>query len=177
MIGTWWSNEGGENLGTYFDALFAALAPGGLLLNHGIVSMNAARPKGRWDWLEKRIWKRDVFIEQYVFPDGRLAPLGSVIVAAERAGFETRDIHSLREHYMLTLRAWIARLTRHAEEAQALTDERTLRTWRLYMAGSAFGFRNGNLNVVQTLLVLQVNGFGAWPFQPAAQDGCCKASC
>ncbi|MEP7001049.1 MAG: cyclopropane-fatty-acyl-phospholipid synthase family protein [bacterium] len=141
-----------ENLPTYFDALYRALRPGGLLLNHGIVSASSARPVGRWDWLEKRLWKRDAFLDQYVFPDGRLGPLSAVIAGAERVGFETRDVESLREHYALTLRAWLARLMRHRDEAIALTDERTFRIWRVYMAGSAFGFATGRLNIVQTLL-------------------------
>ena len=142
---------GVENLPTYFDALYRALRPGGLLLNHGIVSVGAARPLPRWDWIEKRIWKRDAFLDQYVFPDGRLGPLSAVIAGAERVGFETRDLEGLREHYALTLRAWLARLMRHKEEAIRLTDERTFRIWRLYMAGSAFGFSTGRLNIVQTL--------------------------
>ena len=143
---------GVENLPTYFDALYRALRPGGLLLNHGIVSVGAARPLPRWDWIEKRIWKRDAFLDQYVFPDGRLGPLSAVIAGAERVGFETRDVESLREHYALTLRAWLARLVRHRDEAIALTDERTYRIWRVYMAGSAFAFASGRLNIVQTLL-------------------------
>jgi cyclopropane-fatty-acyl-phospholipid synthase len=78
--------------------------------------------------------------------------LASVIAGAERAGFETRDVHSLREHYALTLRAWIQRLQACKAQAIALTDERIYRTWRLYMAGAAYGFASGRLNVVQTLL-------------------------
>ncbi len=144
---------GVENLPTYFASLHGALRPGGLLLNHGIVSVGAARPLPRWDWLERRLWKRDAFIEQYVFPDGRLGPIAAVIAGAERVGFETRDVESLREHYVLTLRAWLARLSRYSEQAVALTDARTYRTWRLYMAGSAFGFSSGRLNIVQTLFV------------------------
>ena len=143
---------GVNNLPTYFAALYGALRPGGLLLNHGIVSVSEARPKPRWDFLEKRIWKRDAFLDQYVFPDGRLGPLSAVIAGAERVGFETRDVESLREHYALTLRAWLARLMRHRDEAIALTDERTFRIWRVYMAGSAFAFSTGQLNIVQTLL-------------------------
>ncbi len=141
---------GVENLPSYFRCLHEALEPGGLLLNHGIVSVAAARPASRWDWLERRLWKRDVFLDQYVFPDGRLGPLSAVVAGAELVGFETRDLEALREHYALTLRAWLARLERHREEAIALTDPRTYRIWRLYMAGSAFGFATGRLNVVQT---------------------------
>jgi cyclopropane-fatty-acyl-phospholipid synthase len=146
---------GEDNLPTYFRALYDALEPGGLLLNHGIVSVARARPASRWDWLERRVWKRDVFLDQYVFPDGQLAALSAVIAAGELAGFEARDVESLREHYALTLRGWLSRLERHRDEAIALTDPRTYRIWRLYMAGSAFGFATGRLNVVQTLFVKQ----------------------
>jgi cyclopropane-fatty-acyl-phospholipid synthase len=75
-----------------------------------------------------------------------------VIAAAEGAGFETRDVESLREHYATTLRAWLARLTCNAERAIAATDERTYRTWRLYMSAAAHAFTSGSINVVQTLL-------------------------
>lgn len=143
---------GVSNLPTYFNALYRALRPGGLLLNHGIVSVAAAHPKSRWDWLERRLWKRDAFLDQYVFPDGKLGPFSAVIAGAEGVGFETRDVESLREHYALTLRAWLARLMRHRDEAIAVTDERTFRIWRIYMASSAYGFATGRLNIVQTLL-------------------------
>ena len=87
-----------------------------------------------------------------MFPDGKLGPLHKVIEAAEGAGFETRDVESLREHYAVTLRAWVDRLTRQADRAIALTNERTFRVWRLYMTASAASFANGSINVVQTLL-------------------------
>ena len=139
-------------LPVYFAALYRALAPRGLLLNHGIVSLGAARPKSWRDRLEARLWRRNAFIEQYVFPDGQLVPLHSVIGAGEAEGFETRDVESLREHYALTLRHWTSRLTANAERAIAIAGERTYRTWRLYMAASAHAFAAGSINVVQTLL-------------------------
>jgi cyclopropane-fatty-acyl-phospholipid synthase len=142
---------GVEHLPEYFGALHRALAPGGLLLNHGIVNATA-RLLGWRQRLERRLWKRDAFIDQYVFPDGKLGPLHAVIAAGEAAGFETRDVEGLREHYALTLREWLRRLTGNAERAIALTDERTYRTWRLYLSASAHGFASGRLNVVQTLL-------------------------
>jgi cyclopropane-fatty-acyl-phospholipid synthase len=141
---------GVDHLPEYFAALHRALRPSGLLLNHGIVNATA-RPLGVRDRLERRLWKRDAFIDQYVFPDGKLGPLHAVIAAGEGSGFETRDVESLREHYALTLREWLRRLTASAERAIALTDERTYRTWRLYLSASARGFASGRLNVVQTL--------------------------
>ena len=85
-------------------------------------------------------------------------PLHRVVAAAEATGFETRDVESLREHYALTLREWLRRLTDNAQRAVALTDERTYRTWRLYLSASAHGFASGRLNVVQTLLAKKSDG-------------------
>jgi cyclopropane-fatty-acyl-phospholipid synthase len=142
---------GVENLPTYFASLHRALVPGGLLLNHGIVSVQAAHRPSRFAWLESRLWKRNAFIEQYVFPDGKLGPLHAVIAAAEAEGFETRDAESLREHYTMTLRAWVDRLAREKDRAIAIAGERVYRTWRLYMTASAHFFARGSINVVQTL--------------------------
>jgi cyclopropane-fatty-acyl-phospholipid synthase len=142
---------GVDHLPGYFECLHRALAPGGLLLNHGIVSVGRAHPDHWKDRLEAKLWRRDAFIDQYVFPDGKLGPLREIVSAGEAAGFETRDAESLREHYALTLRAWLGRLMQNADQAIALSDARTFRTWRLYMAASAHGFASGRLNVVQTL--------------------------
>jgi cyclopropane-fatty-acyl-phospholipid synthase len=143
---------GADHLAAYFGALQRALAPGGLLLNHGIVSLKEAQPRGPLTWVSDRIWRRDAFIHQYVFPDGKLTSFQAVIAAAEAAGFETRDVESLREHYALTLRAWVTRLLQHQERAIALTSQRIFRIWRLYMTASAYAFAHGRINVLQTLL-------------------------
>jgi cyclopropane-fatty-acyl-phospholipid synthase len=143
---------GADHLAEYFGALERALVPGGLLLNHGIVSTKEARPRGVMSWVGDRIWRRDAFIHQYVFPDGKLTAFHAVIAAAEAAGFETRDVESLREHYALTLRAWVDRLLRHQDRAIALTSERIFRIWRLYMTASAHAFDHARINVLQTLL-------------------------
>jgi len=142
---------GVDHLPTYFASLYRALVRGGLLLNHGIVSVDAAHRPSRFAWLENRVWKRNAFIDQYVFPDGKLGPLHAVIAAAEAEGFETRDAESLREHYALTLRAWVDRLLREQDRAITIAGERIFRTWRLYMTASAHFFSKGTINVVQTL--------------------------
>ena len=92
------------------------------------------------------------FIEHYVFPDGDIPPIPVSIQAAETAGFEIRDVENLRDHYALTLRHWLRRLEGHHAEALAFVDEPIFRIWRLYLAGSAHGFRRGQLAVYQTLL-------------------------
>ena len=140
------------NLEEYFASAHRALRPGGLFLNHGIVSIDASRPRSATSRLAARLWQRGEFIDRYVFPDGELVPSAAVIASAERSGFELRDVESLREHYMLTLRHWVKRLESHHEEAVALVGEPTYRVWRLYMSASAYGFRTGRIGIIQSLL-------------------------
>lgn len=143
---------GRQNLPLYFTQLYAHLKPGGLLLNHGIVHEAAhGKPtiRGR---IADKLWGDSEFIERYVFPDGELPPLAEVIGAAETAGFETRDVENLREHYARTLRHWVKRLERSRDAAVASAGEQTYRIWRLYMAASAYGFASGRLALDQVLL-------------------------
>ena len=72
--------------------------------------------------------------------------------AAESSGFEIRDVENLREHYALTLHHWLRRLEARHDEALRFVDEVTYRVWRLYIGGSAHGFRRGHIAVYQTLL-------------------------
>ncbi|MGH7729061.1 MAG: class I SAM-dependent methyltransferase [Vulcanimicrobiaceae bacterium] len=133
---------GRERYREYFRALWKALRPGGLLLNHGIVDQSPGR----------RGVRASGFIDQYVFPDGDLVSIGARLSEAERIGFEVRDVENLREHYARTLRAWYANLECNRETALALVGERLVRIWRLYLAGSAQGFASGRLGIVQCLL-------------------------
>jgi cyclopropane-fatty-acyl-phospholipid synthase len=141
-----------ERLDEYFRVAYAALKPGGLFLNHGIVSVEDARSRGVLDPVWRRLWKRDQFIRRYVFPDGDLVPAAAVLAAAEGQGFEVRDVESLREHYLTTLRHWVRRLEAHEAEARAVADDVTYRVWRLYMSAAAHGFRIGRISVIQSLL-------------------------
>ena len=143
---------GSRRLDKYFASAWAALRPGGLFLNHGIVSIAGSRPESRWSRAAGRVWKRGEFIDRYVFPDGELVPAATVIASAEKSGFELRDVESLREHYVSTLHHWIHRLESRRDEAVALVGEPTYRVWRLYMSASAYGFRTGRIGIIQSLL-------------------------
>jgi len=72
-------------------------------------------------------------------------------------------VESLREHYTLTLRAWVRGLERRKTDAVKLVGERTYRVWKLYMSAAAYGFRIGGLNIVQTLLSKPANGRAGIP--------------
>jgi cyclopropane-fatty-acyl-phospholipid synthase len=137
----------------YFDCVYRVLKPGGLFMNHAIVSVARARPSTLASRMKGILWRRDAFIDKYVFPEGKLVPIAHVIASAERVGFELRDIESLREHYAMTLRYWIKGLESHSAEAIRIAGERTYRVWRLYMSSAIYGFVSGRINIIQALLV------------------------
>jgi cyclopropane-fatty-acyl-phospholipid synthase len=141
-----------SHLPVYFDAAYRALRPGGLFMNHGIVSLGEARPRSIRENIFRKFWKADAFIDKYVFPDGKLTATKDVIGAAEAAGFEVRDVESLREHYAMTLRHWVKSLEDKSQEALALVGNHTFRVWRLYMAASANAFATASINILQTVL-------------------------
>jgi cyclopropane-fatty-acyl-phospholipid synthase len=143
---------GAARLPDYFTRASRVLRPGGLFLNHGIVDLELARPRHARTRLRQWLWREGRFLQRYVFPGGELVPLARVVGAAERAGLETRDVESLREHYVVTLRDWVGRLEQRADEAVALVGEPTFRIWRLYLAASASAFAEGRIGVVQLLL-------------------------
>jgi len=140
------------HLPVYFESVFRALKPGGLFLNHGIVSLGEARPRSTGERIFRTFWRADAFIDKYVFPDGKLTATDDVIAAAEGSGFEVRDVESLREHYAMTLRHWLRSLEEKTAEATELVGTHTFRVWRLYMSASANAFTKAAINVIQTLL-------------------------
>jgi cyclopropane-fatty-acyl-phospholipid synthase len=150
---------GRPQMGAYFENLLRVLRPGGLLLNHAIAALHRREPSR----LERILLQKGQFVQRYVFPDGELVPISEALHHAEHGGFEVRDVESLREHYALTLRHWVRNLERNHEHAVTLKDERTYRTWRLYMAASAKGFERGSISVFQSLLVRADQGKSGLP--------------
>jgi cyclopropane-fatty-acyl-phospholipid synthase len=144
------------NLRLYFDGLFGLIRPGGRVLNHGI-----SRPPAKHARLA-----RNSFADRYVFPDGELHEVGTVVSAMQGSGFEVRHLESLREHYALTLRAWVANLERDWEGAVAEAGPARARIWRLYMAASAVNFEAGRTQVHQVLGVKANDGASGLPLRP-----------
>lgn len=143
-------------LGEFFGAAWRLLRPRGVFLNHAI-----ARPL-----LQPRRRGRS-FIAAYVYPDAELKAISTSLRAAEEAGFEVRDVESLREHYPPTLREWLRRLEANREAVIRETDEATYRVFRLYLAGSVHGFTTGRVSVYQSLLVKPENGMSGLPLTRA----------
>jgi cyclopropane-fatty-acyl-phospholipid synthase len=148
---------GERMLPEYFGHARRLLRPGGVFLNHGIA--RAVGVDGD---------RTGSFSQAYVFPDSDPVSLNVSTRVAEEAGFEVRDVESLREHYALTLRHWVRRLESHREEAIRATDEATYRTWRMFMTASALEFDAGRNNVYQSLFVKSDNGRSGLPLTRAA---------
>jgi cyclopropane-fatty-acyl-phospholipid synthase len=134
-----YEHVGRAELGNYASTVASLLRPGGLFLNHGITRLVSEQP----DY--------DTFIDRYIFPDGELHPVTEIQTAMQAAGLEVRDVESLREHYPLTLRRWLANLDAHRPEATALVGEERERAWRLYIVASMSGFEKGDISIYQVL--------------------------
>ncbi len=136
---------GHANLALYAQRLFGAVKEGGLVMNHGITAKHIdGRPVGRG---------AGEFIGRYVFPNGELPHVSRISADISEAGLEVVDVESLRLHYAKTLEHWSSRLETHLEQAAAMVPEQTLRIWRLYLAGCAYGFAHGWINLHQILAV------------------------
>jgi len=134
-----YEHVGLAELGNYASTAADLLRPGGLFLNHGIARLASEQPGP------------DTFINRYIFPDGELHAVTEIESAMQRAGLEVRDVESLREHYPLTLRRWLANLEAHRGEATALVGEERERAWRLYLLVAATGFEDGDITIYQVL--------------------------
>ena len=153
---------GRPNMKRYFDQVNALLKPGGLVLNHGITAA-ALDSQGLGSGISE-------FIGDYVFPGGELLHISEVMRAAAGSQLECLDAENLRPHYGQTLWHWVSRLEAQANEARSLIGEQKYRIWRIYMAGSAYAFDHGWMELWQVLAGKAVNGVQkAYPFQRTYQ--------
>lgn len=142
---------GRANMTGYFSKIHRLLAPGGLVLNHGITA-------GGLDNMQLGAGMGD-FIEKYIFPGGELLHVSDVLTHLARSGLEMVDTENLRPHYARTLWDWSDTLEAKLGEAQQVLSatagearaEKTLRAYRLYLAGSAMSFEQGWLGLHQML--------------------------
>ena len=142
---------GRAHMTAYFEKIWHLLAPGGLVMNHGITAgglENRQLGAGMGD-----------FIEKYIFPGGELLHVSAVLEHLSRSGLEMVDTENLRPHYARTLWDWSDALETRLDEARRVLAadggperaEKTLRAYRLYLAGSAMSFEQGWLSLHQFL--------------------------
>jgi cyclopropane-fatty-acyl-phospholipid synthase len=137
------SIEMGEHVGDRQYPAFCAqlrdqLRPGGRLLIQQMSRGDSAPGGG-------------AFIEAYIAADMHMRPVGDTIAMLERADLEVQDVLAMREHYVRTIRAWLAQFELAFPQVVALIGMEGARVWRLYLAGSALAFEEGRMGVHQIL--------------------------
>jgi cyclopropane-fatty-acyl-phospholipid synthase len=150
---------GAKNLAGYVRFLASRLRPKGRFLNHCITRPVTSAPP-----------KAGGFINRYVFPDGELEAVGTIISAIQDNGFEVRHEENFREHYARTCAAWGANLDIHWDASVAEVGEPTARVWRLYLAASRLGFVQRRIELHQVLAVKTDNGHSGMPLERLTFD-------
>ncbi|MFC5474614.1 class I SAM-dependent methyltransferase [Paraherbaspirillum soli] len=132
-----------NNLPLYFSHIRSLLADDGVAMNHGITSTdidNGESPYGGGE-----------FIDKYVFPHGELPHIGLVLKTMQEGGLEVLDLENLRRHYARTCGIWADNLEARADEVRKTVDDRRFRIWRLYLAGSSYGFERDWISLYQVI--------------------------
>lgn len=139
---------GVENFPALGEVINRCLTPSGRGLIHTI---GRTRPQPMNPWIERRI-----------FPGARPPSLGEMMTIFERYENAVIDIENLRLHYARTLEHWLERFERSHNGAAARFDERFVRMWRLYLAGSIAAFRTGDLQLFQVLFTARGSNEVPW---------------
>jgi cyclopropane-fatty-acyl-phospholipid synthase len=132
-----------NNLPMYFSRIRSLLADDGIAMNHGITTTdinNGESPYGGGE-----------FIDKYVFPHGELPHIGLVLKTMQEGGLEVFDVENLRRHYAKTCGIWADNLEARADEVRKAVDDRRFRIWRIYLAGSSYGFERDWMSLYQVV--------------------------
>jgi cyclopropane-fatty-acyl-phospholipid synthase len=132
-----------DYLAEYFGHIRKLLADDGWVLNHGITSTDpndgeTSHGGGR-------------FIDRYVFPQGELPHISTVLKTMQDGGLEALDVESLRRHYARTTALWSLAFEAHGEKLRAMVDQKHWRIWRVYLAGCQWAFEHDEISLYQVL--------------------------
>ncbi|MGN6453584.1 MAG: class I SAM-dependent methyltransferase [Steroidobacteraceae bacterium] len=105
-----------------------------------IHSIGRNRPAPLQPWIEKRI-----------FPGGYPPAPSEMARIFEPWDLSILDVENLRLHYAQTLRHWLTLFEGTRERVRSMFDEKFVRMWRLYLAGSVAAFSTGSLQLFQVV--------------------------
>ena len=120
-----------------------SIGPRGRGLIH---SIGRNRPAPLQPWIEKRI-----------FPGAYPPSLAEMMRIFEPYDFSVLDVENLRLHYAQTLRHWLALFETASGRVREMFDEKFVRMWRMYLAGSVAGFTTGALQLFQVVFAPRDN--------------------
>lgn len=131
----------------HYEALGGVIARCLAADGRGLVhTIGRNRPAKLHPWIEKRI-----------FPGAQPPSLGEMMRIFEPYDFSVLDVENLRLHYARTLTDWKTLYDDAEERVRAMFDERFVRMWRLYLAGSIAGFTTGSLQLFQVVFAPRYN--------------------
>ena len=130
-------HAGAGNYKTLGGLMSGVLTPNGRGLVHSIGRDRAEKLN---PWIDKRI-----------FPGAYPPTLREMMDLFEPNDLSVLDVENIRLHYAETLRAWLQRYEENVDAVRGMFDERFVRAWRLYLAGSLMAFVWGKLQLFQVL--------------------------
>jgi cyclopropane-fatty-acyl-phospholipid synthase len=97
------------------------------------------------------------WMERRIFPGAYMPTLREMGEIFESSGFSILDVENLRLHYAKTLECWLERFERAGEQIGNMFDQKFIRSWRLYLAGSIASFTAGDLQLFQVVFTSSSN--------------------
>ncbi len=101
--------------------------------------------------------KPNAWITARIFPGAYTPSLGEMAEIFEPFSFSILDVENLRLHYAATLRHWLDRFNANEEQVRRMFDDRFVRMWRLYLAGSLAAFTTGWMQLFQVVFTRAEN--------------------
>lgn len=135
-------------ISTFMEKTKALLKKGGIGLLHTIG--------------KERDTPFDPWTMKYIFPGGYLPTLDHVLRTMGEIGLVPIDMENLRLHYAATLDEWAKRFEANVEKIEKMFSQRLVRTWRMYLRGSAAAFRWGDIRLYQILFTNGLNNSLPW---------------
>lgn len=97
------------------------------------------------------------WIERRIFPGAYPPSLSEFTQIFEPCELSILDVENIRLHYAKTCTHWLELFEASADRVKAMFDENFVRTWRLYLAGSAAAFTTGTLQLFQVVFAPREN--------------------
>jgi len=116
-----------------------------------IHSIGRNKPASLQPWIERRI-----------FPGAYPPALSEMMQIFEPTDLSVLDVENIRLHYAQTLRHWMDLYEANVDRVRGLFDEKFVRMWRMYLAGSIAGFTTGTLQLFQVLFATRENNNVPW---------------
>jgi cyclopropane-fatty-acyl-phospholipid synthase len=97
------------------------------------------------------------WIERRIFPGAYAPSIAEMMQIFEPWDLSVLDVENLRLHYAKTLRHWLEVYETASERVKSMFDEKFVRMWRLYLAGSVAAFTVGTLQLFQVVFAPRDN--------------------